>query len=218
MDKLFESLNKSAFDNLNVSGKKVDLQGWMDDRLIGIVEMYLLKKKDPLIIEVGTWKGRSAIAMAKILQKHNINGKIITVDTWLGAPEFTTGIFGFEGRELNKINGYPSVFYTFTSNVKLLNLTKYFAPLPLSSIQAADVLAHFKANADVIYIDAAHEYLPVKMDIAAYWPLLNKNGLLVGDDYNPRNWPGVVRAVDEFVRENNLKLNTSGVVWYVYKE
>ena len=42
----------------------------------------------PVIIEVGTWHGKSAIEMAKHMQGQ---GNIYCVDTWLGALEFWTG-------------------------------------------------------------------------------------------------------------------------------
>jgi hypothetical protein len=65
--------------------------------------------------------------------------------------------------------------------------------------------------ADLIYIDASHEYGPVKDDIAAFWPLLNDNGIMLGDDYSP-SWKGVVQAVNEF---GQAEIN--GVVWKFVK-
>ena len=78
--------------------------------------------------------------------------------------------------------------------------------------------------ADLIHIDAAHEYPDVKEDIALYWPLLAPGGILLGDDYIPGpgppgpGWPGVVQAVEEFVKQAGLQLHLgAGVKWWVKK-
>ena len=49
--------------------------------------------------------------------------------------------------------------------------------------------------ADIIYIDAGHEYEAVLLDAQLYWNLLNPGGYIIFDDYS---WPGVIKAVDEF--------------------
>lgn len=49
---------------------------------------------------------------------------------------------------------------------------------------------------DIVYLDASHDYLSVKADIAAWLPKVKKGGVLCGDDYI-RGWDGVIQAVDE---------------------
>ena len=63
--------------------------------------------------------------------------------------------------------------------------------------------------ADAIYIDASHEYLDCKTDMEAYWELLRDGGIMFGDDYD---WPGVKRAVDEFVAFRMLQLTLQPAV------
>jgi hypothetical protein len=62
---------------------------------------------------------------------------------------------------------------------------------------------------DFIYIDASHLYESVKADLEIALPKLRKNGFLCGDDYTfwatEEKGFGVVRAVDEFIRENNVE-------------
>lgn len=92
-----------------------------------------------------------------------------------------------------------------------------------SSIVTARRLADIRWIAeriDFVYIDAQHNYDAVKKDIAAWWPLTNK--ILAGHDYDEKSWPGVVQAVDEFARRNQLQVfMTDGdpwcKSWYVYK-
>lgn len=157
------------------------------------------KNEKITIIEVGSWKGKSCITIANTLKQLGFtNISIIAVDTWLGAPEFWT--WGLNdhtrGVSLNIVNGLPTVFYTFTKNIKYYNHDDIVAPFPISSAQAVEVLKHHNIKADIIYVDASHEYEPVKQDITSYWQLLNSGGTMIGDDYQS-GWPGVVKAVDE---------------------
>ncbi len=59
---------------------------------------------------------------------------------------------------------------------------------------------------DYIYIDSDHRYEQTVRDIAQWWPKVKKGGILAGHDYNARNKEyGVIQAVDEFVKDNNLE-------------
>jgi len=53
---------------------------------------------------------------------------------------------------------------------------------------------------DVVYIDGNHTYDYVKADIAHWLPKVKKDGFICGDDFNLQAaWPGVYRAVAEFI-------------------
>ena len=53
---------------------------------------------------------------------------------------------------------------------------------------------------DVVYIDGNHTYDYVKADIAHWLPKVKKDGFICGDDFNLQaGWPGVYRAVAEFI-------------------
>jgi len=54
---------------------------------------------------------------------------------------------------------------------------------------------------DFVYIDGNHSYSFVMADILNYYPLLRKGGVIGGHDYTPFHDLGVVRAVDEFVEQ-----------------
>jgi len=79
---------------------------------------------------------------------------------------------------------------------------------------AADVLQRYDATFDFVYIDASHEYESVLADIKAYAKLVKPGGFLIGDDYF-QNWPGVIKAVDEFAEEQGYRVDVSGVIWKI---
>ena len=65
---------------------------------------------------------------------------------------------------------------------------------------------------DFVYIDGLHDYESVKKDIAAWWEKIRSGGVLSGHDFNRFKWSGVVRAVEEFCQENDLKYYLTGKV------
>lgn len=212
-NKLIEYL-KNNLQDYNPNNKE-DLQGWMDINVMKIFDM-LDKKKNIFMIEVGTWKGRSAISFAKNLAENN--GQILCIDTWLGAPEFYT--WGLEdsgrGKSLKHKYGFPTVYYTFLDNVYLNNLQNTIIPFPISSDQGASILNYYEILADAIYIDASHEEGHVFNDISNYWKLLKPGGVLFGDDFT-NGWMGVVNDVIKFCNINNIQPLVYGVVWFIKK-
>ncbi len=221
MASFIKRLQDNAFKSLDITNYNPDNHGWMQENLGELFKTYLTDNTNT-VVEVGTWKGLSTMTMANIIKERfgtsEAAPKLIAIDNWLGAPEFWT--WGIDdptrGSSLNLINGYPSVFYTFTKNVKSVGLEDVIAPLPISSIQGADILNYYKIQADIIYVDAAHEYEPVKSDLEAYWNILKPGGIMFGDDYSDY-WPGLIKATNEFAAKQGIKPEINGVIWKLTK-
>lgn len=227
-----DRLRDLAFHNAHkgLSEVAVDLQGWIsgafDDAFKALL-MHVQRSRGggsgeemrPLVIlEVGVWKGLSTSRMASISKALGIPVKIIAIDTWLGAPEFWT--WGLEKsdkeRDLKMKYGYPQVYYTFLKNMRELGHGDVVCPLPLPSAQAAEVLRYYGVKADIVYVDAAHEYEAVAQDIGGYWELLREGGVMFGDDYS-QYWPGVVRAVDEASARLGVEKHVDDILWTLAK-
>lgn len=161
----------------------------------------LIKHKSPIIIEVGTWKGASAIEMAKHFKSNGQNPTIFCVDTWNGSGFHKENDFWH--KQLKCKHGYPQIYYQFLSNVVHFGMQENIVPVPLNTWDAARFLKDLGIVADICYVDACHEYEDVKKDIEIYYKMVKNDGILFGDDYDP-GWLGVVRAVNEFIAENNL--------------
>ena len=65
---------------------------------------------------------------------------------------------------------------------------------------------------DLIFIDAIHEYEPVKQDIQHALTMLAKGGILAGHDYMAA-WPGVIKAVDELIPEREVRYS----IWFTQR-
>lgn len=58
---------------------------------------------------------------------------------------------------------------------------------------------------DAVFIDGDHSYDAVSKDLPFWWNKLKVGGWLLGDDYASCH-PGTRKAVDEFAKKNNFKL------------
>lgn len=156
------------------------------------------------IIEVGTWKGGSALTLAGQLQRLGLDAEILCVDTWLGALEMWTDLDD-ESRHgsLRLRHGYPTLYFTFLANVVRAGHSDRITPFPVPSVTAAQWCALQGVRADLIYIDGSHEEDDVYQDLTAWWDLVREGGVLFGDDWQ---WDGVRLAVERFAKENGLPI------------
>lgn len=176
-----------------------DIQGWHGNDPIFKKLISTIKPKN--ILEIGTWKGQSAIHIGKIIKDLGLNTTLLCVDTWLGSVDF----IGAENR-LDKERdclttfGYPQVYYQFLANVVHHNLDDIIVPFPQTSSIALDWLNIHNAKFDLIYIDGSNNYEDVYTDIKNSWLILEKNGVIFGDDFNNQHHAGVRGAVLDFCK------------------
>jgi Methyltransferase domain len=186
---------ESPYADFDVDEHPEDLQGW--NSYANVFRDVIEQVRPRRIIEVGVWKGTASIYMAKIVKELGLRCEIVCIDTWLGSPEHLLADRDRERyRSLRLRHGFPQLYYTFLANVVRNDVADHIVPLPLTSESAAVVLARRGLQADVVHVDAAHQYDSALRDFIAYWKLLSERGVLIGDDYLAiRN---VTRAADEF--------------------
>ena len=183
--------------------RPADLQGWRS--VHPYLEEAVTEIRPRVVIEIGTWKGASALYLARTMAERNVAGTVIAVDTWLGAVDHWADEALFA--ELGTEHGYPSLYRTFLANVVRDGMTDRIVPLPLDSVNAAELLRLRGVTADVIHLDAGHEEASVTADLRAWWPVLRPGGLLIAYDYDRLGgrFPGVTRAVDAFCSEAGVR-------------
>ncbi|KQQ20200.1 methyltransferase [Methylobacterium sp. Leaf122] len=183
--------------------RPLDMQGWRS--VHPYLEEAVIEHRPGVVIEIGTWKGASALYLARTMAEHGIDGTVVAVDTWLGAVDhwMDEGLF----TELATEHGFPSLYRTFLANVLHEGLADRVVPLPLDSVNAAELMRLRGVTADVIHLDAGHEEASVAADLRARWPVLRPGGLFIADDYDRLggSFPGVTRAVDAFCAEFGVK-------------
>jgi len=206
-------IDKTIYEDFNPL--PLELSGWNGNK--GIFRELIEKIRPTTIIEVGTWKGQSAITMGKAVVEFDLNTKIHCVDTWLGAIEFWTSYKDTGERNLLTKNGYPQVYYQFLSNVVHNNLQDVILPFPNTSENGYRYFKYNNITAQMIYIDASHEEDDVYNDLNNYYELLENNGIMFGDDYS-KDWKGVINSVNRFVQEKNIELQIVDNNFWVFKK
>lgn len=143
-----------------------------------------------IIIEIGSWKGRSTKVMAL-----STPGKVYAIDHWMGSPSET----GKEHAEAARI-GPEAMYGIFSKNLETEISIGRVIPIREDCLEALPILGWLleRHPADMIFIDGDHSYEAVKRDILAYRRFLAPEGILSGHDYE-EGGPGVIRAVNELV-------------------
>ncbi len=125
-----------------------------------------LAKGRDVIIEVGTFLGAGTVALLEA----NETGRVIAVDTFKHLPGLMAG-------------------QSFTTAEALIVLTqrleKFGNRATVIAGESLAVAAMFQTDfADMVFIDAAHDYENVKADILAWSRVLKPGGVLCGHDYD----------------------------------
>jgi predicted O-methyltransferase YrrM len=141
------------------------------------------------VVEVGTWKGRSALALAS-----GCPGRVYTVDTFKGSP---SEIAGAHAEALTQD--------IFTEAQKNLGNLGNLGILTMTSLQASRL---FKAmSVDMVFLDGEHTRESVLIDLLSWHGKCRT--LLCGHDVN---WDGVQGALSIFGLPYQ---NGPGSIWYM---
>ncbi len=156
--------------------------------LAGLVEE--ISDVDGLIIEIGSWEGRSTIAMANAAHPRTVHA----VDTWKGS----------KGEVSSILAARRDVFATWQTNISEQTAGNV---VPFR-MDWRDYLAAIRLPVAFVFIDAEHAFQPVADCIAAVRPHMAEGGLICGDDIHH---PPVISAVFEsFAGE---KIQQLGPIW-----
>lgn len=194
-------------------GFVLDLQGWgSNDRLF---EEIILASRPKSILELGSWKGASAIHMADIVRSHGLASHILCVDTWLGSHH-KLWLTEKTKEDLRLFHGFPQQSFQFAANVVITGHQSRILPLPMTVYAAFHLISGIGLNFDVIYHDAHHDESEVYRDISMYWELLTPGGYFFGDDYLPDK-DGVIKAVSRFSETIGIRPEIVGSKWVFEK-
>ena len=169
------------------------------------------KKKPRIFLEIGVFHGVTARNICELLYKtHKNDFKYIGLDL-------------FAENEENKNEVIPNNI--FKNPLKRIYF-KYIKKQNPYSIEAVrDLLKKFEKNVhliqgnsnkvlkkidmrkiDFVFLDGGHEYNTVKNDLDNCIEVIEKGGTVICDDYNLGSAPGVKKAIDEFVKKNELNV------------
>ena len=166
------------------------------------------KKKNPkTFLEVGVFHGVTARNICELLSKIHDDFKYIGLDL-------------FEKSDENKSEIIPNT--NFSNPLKQIYFKYIKRQDPYSLEAVKDLLKKFEKNIhlikgnsnyilknidmskiDYVFLDGGHDYNTVKNDLNCCIKVLDNNGTILCDDYNLSYAPGVKKAIDEYVKDNN---------------
>lgn len=165
-------------------------------------------------LEVGTFVGSTAVKLGKAMKARE-GSHLLCIDPFTGSGEMWF-VDRFR-KDLQFKNGRPRIFELWMENIRRNGLAECIQPWCLTSMAAAQMLGFLPWIVDFVFLDSAHLQDETHLEIKAYWRLLEKGGLLFGDDYD--SFPPVRQDVDRFVAETGLALmrSPSGRLWALRK-
>ena len=171
----------------------------------------IIANKPKVFLEVGVFHGVTARNVCEVL--HNIHGEDFKY----------IGLDLFEENDENKDEVIPNT--TFSSNPIKQFYYKYIKrqnPYSLNAVE--ELLSKFKKNihlikgnsnillkkidmskVDYVFLDGGHEYNTVMNDLNCCNDIIQNNGIILCDDYDLSQAPGVKQAIDEFISRNLYK-------------
>jgi len=197
-EKYSAKINNEWYHNLalhtQVVKKKSDIC-YVHGRLLYVfLKKYILKNPyDNInILETGTARGFSALCMAKALQDEEVEAKIITFDVLPHNHKiYWNCIDDHEGKKtraelLNNYNDLIDRYIIFHQGNTKTELPK---------IQISRI--HFA------FLDSAHDYYYLMNEFLYICDKQEKGDIIFFDDYTPKLFPGVVKAIDEICEKYN---------------
>ena len=170
----------------------------------------IASKKPKNFLEIGVFHGVTARNVCELL--HNIHQNDFT---YVGLD-----LFGESSENTGEI--IPNT--KFNNPLKKIYFKYLLRQDPYSLLAVTNLLKKFKNNIhlikgdsnnilkkidmfkiDYVFLDGGHAYETVKNDLNYSKPALENNGTILCDDYNLSYAPGVKQAIDEFIKNNDVK-------------
>ena len=156
-------------------------------------------------VEIGTFRGINAHAILSFLPMETL----YLVDPYLQYEEYSE----------RWIPNHSQSDFNDDYDIAKKRLRKYrdkICFVKMKADEAVTISPLIPDGLDFVYIDGNHDYEYVKKDIELYYQKLRIGGVIGGDNFEVE-FPGVPRAVLEFVDTKNLKLYGADKDWWVIK-
>ena len=189
-----------------------NIYGWFNDGHKDMYDIFVKQANDgDSILEIGCFLGKSSIYLANKIKQSKKDIKLYCVDLFSIRPDYPGNKVLREA--LFKKNGSDAL-PQFKSLMSKYNVTDIVVPFKMSSHEALDLFIDQGKKFKYIFIDGGHDYEIVKPDIEKSLLLIEKNGIIAGDDYfTSKKDDQVQKAVDELLKPH-VKFHKQAWVYY----
>lgn len=166
-----------------------------------LIELARASPPHTSIIEIGTWRGRSTVALAfgSLLGPRN---RVYAVDP----HEDFTGVYGFQFGPADLPHLYRNLWRSGVGHIVSI--------ISLQGTQVAKVWQ--RRDVSLLWIDGDHRYGAVRADLEAWYPFLVDGAVVAFHDASAE---GVSRLLAELSCDDRLtqRGRTGELVWFVFR-
>jgi len=172
-----------------------NIDGWMSETdLQFLYEEALKVPEDGVIVELGSWLGRSTAAIIMGAKTRNI----FSVDTWQGC-----------GLELLSAKDRAYVLESFRYN--MMTFTG-FVPTIYNRTTDEASRNFTRKSIDLLFLDGDHLQPQVYRDLVTWLPKMKDNGIFAGHDWSNPNVRRAFHSVFSSVKQPEL---SDGDIWRI---
>ena len=155
-------------------------------------------KDGDVLVEVGSFLGKSAAYMADCIQVSGKHLDFYAVDCW-DEKQYRQWWIDLKDDPpapwpVGELIGKP-LLDAFLYATDKAGAADFISVTRKASVDAA--MLFVDQACAFVFIDADHRYPGISSDITAWTPKVKPGGILAGHDYRTPTWPDVTRAVDE---------------------
>ena len=173
---------------------------------------HVFQRKPKNFLEVGVFHGVTSRNVCDLLNSiHGNNFKFTGIDLFSTGAEISNEEYVPKNKFSNLLKTiyYNYIIkldpYSIESVQKLLK--KYENNINIIRGSSNNVLKEINLdNMDYVFVDGGHKYETVQNDLKNLTKIIENNGVILCDDYDMTDAPGVKKAIEEYVLINNFNL------------
>ena len=184
-----------------------DVPGYLTDGdMLAIAHLSKKVPNNGMIVEVGSFLGKSAVEWARGIESDKKSCQIICIDSFNAPPHILKDLLVTAEFTLPSASSQLEMFRHYTSAFDNIKALEAFFNQDFE----------FDQLVDLVFEDSTHTSKYLTYALPFWWSKVKAGGILSGHDYSMRE---VQVSVDTFALLNNLKVNTfpNSSIWYMKK-
>ena len=172
---------------------------------------HIFQRKPKIFLEIGVFHGVTSRNVCDLLSDiHGNDFKFTGIDLFSTETETLNEEYIPSNKFSNilKTIYYNYIIrldpYSYQSVLKLLK--KFEKNINIIKGNSNMILKEIPSKFDYVFLDGGHKYETVKNDLKNLNQVINSGGIILCDDYNLSYAPGVKKAIDDYVLEENFNL------------
>lgn len=176
------------------------------------LELIITRQVDGDIVEFGCYIGTTSLFIARLIQHYQSSKKFYVYDSFQGLPEKSIQDESVTGQEF-KMSELKCNKKDLINNFKKNNLQ-----LPIIHKSWFNQINNQQLPKKIAFAFLDGDFYNSILDsLQLVWPRLNKNGLIIVDDYERIELPGVSRAINYFFKNKDVNIVNQNNLALIYR-